>query len=50
MCVCVSIVSGNLMYDTWSSTQCSENLKGWDGVGNVRRVYEGVEIYKLVAD
>ena len=48
VCVCISIASGNLLCDTWSSTQCSENLEEWDGLGNVRGVYEGGEICKLV--
>ena len=37
------IASGNLLYDSGSSNQ-SDNLEGWDGVGGGRKVQEGGNI------
>ena len=35
------IASGTLLYDSGSSAQYSDNLEGWDGMGDEREVQEG---------
>ena len=44
------IASGNVLCDTGSSTQCCDNLEGWDAVADGRWVQKGGDIFLPVGD